>query len=133
MRFADLSHSISNGMPTYPGFPGSVITDHLSRTDSSEQYGRGTSFQIGRIEMVANTGTYIDAPFHRYADGSDLAELDLAKIVHLRATVCRVSEGVRTLGPEFFSGMHVEGRAVLVHTGWSNYWGTAAYFNGHPF
>lgn len=133
MRFVGLSHPISNGMVTYPGLPGPVITDHLSRTDAFEKYDRGTSFQIGRITMVSNTGTYIDSPFHRYADGSDLGELDLAKIAHLRAVVCRVSMGVRKFGPKFFSEMRVEGRAELVHTGWDTYWGTGAYFDGHPF
>lgn len=132
-RFVDLSHAVEHGMVTYPGLPGPVIGDHLSRADSAAGYATGTTFQIGRIELVSNTGTYVDAPFHRYADGRDLADLDLAALAHLPATVCRVPAGVRAIGPERFEPRVVEGRAVLVHTGWDRHWRTPTYARGHPF
>ena len=91
MRFVDLSHTVEHGMVTYPGLPAPVIGDHLSRADSAAHYDPGTTFQIGRIEMVANTGTYVDAPFHRYQDGGDLADLDLAR----RSPTCRQSSAAR--------------------------------------
>ena len=133
MRFVDLSHTVEHGMVTYPGLPAPVIGDHLSRTDSAAHYDPGTTFQIGRIEMVANTGTYVDAPFHRYQDGGDLADLDLASLAHLRAVVCRAVDGRRALGPELFERRAVTGRAVLVQTGWDRRWRTPAYLAGHPF
>lgn len=132
-RFVDLSHTVEHGMATYPGLPGPVIGDHLSRADSAGRYAAGTTFQIGRVELVSNTGTYVDAPFHRYADGSDLADLDLASLAHLPAIVCRVPAGVRAVGPDRFAGIEVTGRAVLVHTGWDRHWRTPAYQRGHPF
>ncbi len=132
-RFVDLSHSIEHGMVTYPGLPGPVIGDHLSRADSAARYTAGTTFQIGRVELVSNTGTYVDAPFHRYEDGGDLADLDLASLAHLPAAVCRVPAGVRAIGPDRFAGRDVTGRAVLVHTGWDRHWRTPAYQAGHPF
>ena len=132
-RFVDLSHAVEHGMVTYPGLPGPVIGDHLSRADSASRYAAGTTFQIGRVELVSNTGTYVDAPFHRYADGRDLADLDLASLAHLRAMVCRVPGGVRPVGPDRFAGRDVTGRAVLVHTGWDRHWRTPAYQEGHPF
>ncbi len=132
-RFVDLSHTVEHGMVTYPGLPGPVIGDHLSRADSVARYAAGTTFQIGRVELIANTGTYVDAPFHRYEGGSDLADLDLASLAHLPAIVCRVPAGVRAVGLDRFAGRDVTGRAVLVHTGWDRHWRTAAYGQGHPF
>lgn len=132
-RFIDLSHTIEHGMVTYPGLPAPVIGDHLSRADSAAHYAAGTTFQIGRIEMVSNTGTYVDAPFHRYRDGGDLADLALSSLAHLPALVCRAAEGQRALGPELFEARDVAGRAVLVHTGWDRRWRTPAYFEGHPY
>mgnify|MGYP001329327710 CR=1 FL=1 len=132
-RFVDLSHTVEHGMVTYPGLPTPVISDHLSREGSAVRYDPGTTFQIGRIDMVANTGTYIDAPFHRYADGGDLADLDLASLAHLDAVVCRVPADARAIGPELFTDRPLRGRAVLVNTGWAVRWGTASYLGGHPF
>lgn len=133
LRFVDLSHSVEHGMVTYPGLPGPVIGDHLSRVDSAARYAAGTTFQIGRIELVSNTGTYVDAPFHRYEGGSDLADMELASLAHLPAVVRRVPAGVRAVGPDRFTGLDVTGRAVLVHTGWDRHWRTPAYQEGHPF
>ena len=133
MRFVDLSHTVEHGMVTYPGLPVPVIGDHLSRADSAAHYDPGTTFQIGRIEMVSNTGTYVDAPFHRYQDGGDLADLDLASLAHLPALVFRPPDGVRALGPELFEQHEVAGCAVLVQTGWDRRWRTPGYFQGHPY
>src|SRR5690554_2648442 len=132
-RLVDLSHVVEDGMATYPGLPGPVISDHLSREASRAHYSEGTTFHIGRIEMVGNTGTYIDAPFHRYADGKDLAELALEQVADLEGRVFRADPSRRAIGPELFGQADVRGKAVLVHTGWSSRWGTEAYFHGHPF
>lgn len=120
-------------MATYPGLPGPVISDHLSREASRAHYAEGTTFHIGRIEMVGNTGTYIDAPFHRYADGKDLAELALEQVADLDGRVFHADPSRRAIGPELFAGADVRDKAVLVHTGWSSRWETEAYFHGHPF
>jgi len=127
----DLSHDVVHGMTTYKGLPGPVLSDHLSREASRSRYSPGTEFQIGRIEMVANTGTYVDAPFHRYADGKDLAALPLASVADLPGLVIRAPFGRgREVGPEALRGRDVAGKAVLVHTGWDAHWGTAAYAEG---
>jgi kynurenine formamidase len=121
----DLSHPFGHGTITYPGLPGPAISDHLSRAASRERYAPGVEFQIGRIEMVANTGTYLDTPFHRYADGHDLAGLDLARVVDVPGTVV---EGTEL--PE----LDVAGSAVLFLTGWDRHWGTDRYGDpSHPF
>src|SRR3954470_3508701 len=111
-RFVDLSHSVEHGMVTYPGLPGPVICDYLSREASRAHYAPGVEFQIGKIEMVGNTGTYIDAPFHRYADGHDLAGLSLESVAHLDAVVIRSAD--RAIAKDAFAGVDVEGKAVLV-------------------
>src|SRR3954469_22463644 len=103
MRFLDLSHTIEHGMTTYPGLPGPVICDFLSREDSRARYAPGVEFQVGRIEMVANTGTYLDAPFHRYAGGKDLAHLPLESVAGLEAVVVRGPEPGRAIGPQAFA------------------------------
>ena len=130
----DLSHTIAHGTRTYPGLPAPVIGDFLSREESRGKYAPGTEFSIGRIEMVGNTGTYVDAPFHRYADGADLAGIALDRLANLPGIVVRAAgRKERALGAEIFDGLDVAGRAVLVHTGWSRLWGTEAYFVGHPY
>jgi arylformamidase len=130
-RIVDLSHTIEAGMTTYPGLPGPAITDHLSREASRDRYASGTEFQIGRIDMVANTGTYLDTPFHRFPDGSDLAELPLEAVAGLPGVVVEaIGPGI---GPEAFDGLDLGGAAVLFRTGWSRHWRTPEYgAGGHP-
>jgi arylformamidase len=133
-RRIDLSHSIEDGMITYKGLPAPLICDHLSRTQSRSLYAEGTEFQIGRITMVANTGTYIDSPFHRYADGRDIAGLKLQSLADLPAVVVRViGMAGRAIPSEAFMSHEIAGKAVLVHTGWDAHWRTDRYFEGHPF
>jgi kynurenine formamidase len=122
----DLSHPVGDGTITYPGLPGPVISDHLSREASRERYAEGYEFQIGRIDMVANTGTYLDTPFHRFADGHDLAGLDLARVAAVPGVLIEAT-GEQQVGAEHFDGVDVAGHAVLVHTGWSQHWGTDRY------
>jgi kynurenine formamidase len=134
MPFVDLSHVVEHGMVTYKGLPAPLICDYLSREASRAQYAPGTEFHIGRIDMVANTGTYVDAPFHRYADGIDLAELPLESLANLETIIVRApGEQGRAIDADRFGGLDVRGKAVLVHTGWSRHWRTDAYFEGHPF
>ncbi len=134
VRVFDVSHDVEDGMVTYPGLPAPVVCDFWSREGSAHHYEEGTTFQIGKIEMVANTGTYVDAPFHRFEDGADLSELGLERLAHVPGLVVRVmGASTRAIGAEWFQGLELRGRAVLVHTGWSRLWGTPAYFEGHPF
>src|SRR4051812_25924449 len=131
-RLVDLSHVVQDGMITYPGLPGPVITDHLSREASRERYAPGTEFQIGRIDMVANTGTYLDAPSHRWADGVDLAGLSLESLALLPGAI--VSHEGPGIDAGAFAHLAIEGVAVLVHTGWDRHWGTDAYGGpGSPY
>lgn len=130
----DLSHTIESGMVTYKGLPAPVICDHLSRIASRGSYAEGTEFQIGRIEMVGNTGTYLDTPFHRYTDGYDLAALDLDRVSNVPGVVVRVTGAAeRAIDWHHFAAVECPGRAVLVHTGWDRNWRTDAYSEGHPF
>jgi kynurenine formamidase len=133
-RYVDLSHTIEHGMITYKGFPGPVICDFMSREASKKFYAEGTSFQIGKIEMIANTGTYVDSPFHRFVEGKDISELPIEKLADLPAVVVRAShlEG-RAVDVDTFRGIDVSGKAALVHTGWALHWGTSQYLDGHKF
>jgi kynurenine formamidase len=130
----DLSHVIEEGMTTFKGFPGPHLCDYWTREGSAAHYDDGSSFQIGRIDMIANTGTYVDSPFHRFADGADLAALPLESLANLDALVIRkpFEAGLATDVSDF-AGINVRGRAVLVHTGWDRHWRTDAYFDNHPF
>ncbi len=132
MPLIDLSHTIEDGMITYRGLPAPLICDHLSREASRANYDPGTEFQIGRIEMVGNTGTYLDSPFHRYAGGDDLSEVGLDRVAGLPGIVIR-AEGLQAVDADPFRDLDLSGRAVLVHTGWARHWRTDAYFEGHPF
>src|SRR6516225_6465682 len=129
----DLSHDIEHGMITYKGLPAPLICDFLSREASRAHYAPGTEFHIGRIDMVANTGTYLDSPFHRFADGKDLSELPLTSLAALPAVVVRVRPSTHSIAESAFAGLDVRGKAVLVHTGWDAHWRTDQYFEGHPF
>lgn len=132
MPLIDLSHAIEAGMVTYKGLPAPLICDHLSREASRANYEAGTEFQIGRIEMVGNTGTYLDSPFHRYADGEDLSQVGLERVAGLPGLVVRALD-VQAVDGDRFAELEVRGKAVLVHTGWARHWRTDAYFEDHPF
>jgi kynurenine formamidase len=133
-RLVDLSHEIEHGMVTYPGLAVPVISDWLSRDASRAKYAPGTTFQIGKIEMIANTGTYMDAPFHRHEGGGDIAAFPLEAVADLEGLVVRATARAgRGLGAGVFRTRDVRGKAVLVHTGWDAHWRTAAYGSGHPF
>lgn len=129
-RVIDLSHEVEAGMITHPGLPGPIVCDFLSRADSRSRYAEGVEFHIGRIDMVANTGTYIDSPFHRYADGKDISDLDLASLVEMECVVVHVPfDTMRAIGASAFSDHEVRGKAVLVNTGWDSLWRTPAYLD----
>jgi kynurenine formamidase len=119
-------------MITYKGLPAPVISDFISREDSRRHYAEGTEFNIAKIDMVANTGTYLDSPFHRYARGKDLAHLELDSIANVDGLVVHCS--ARAIGEQVLDGIDVQGKAVLFHTGWDAHWRTETYWNGeHPF
>ncbi len=134
MKLIDLSHTIEDGMITYKGLPAPIVCDYLSREKSREFYEPGTEFQIGKIEMITNTGTYLDCPFHRYADGKDMSEVELKRFVRLDAIVIRADfqKGIE-VGRQFFQNVNVKGKAVLVNTNWSKHWRTDEYFTDHSF
>ena len=129
----DLSHTIEHGMITYKGLPAPLICDFLSREASRARYAPGTEFHIGRIDMVANTGTYLDSPFHRFASGKDLADLPLGSLAGLDGLLVRATAGQRAISSDAFAGLPLTGKAVLVQTNWDRHWRTDAYFEGHPF
>jgi arylformamidase len=133
-RIVDLSHVIEDGMTTYPGLPAPHICDFWTRDESAAKYDDGSSFHIGRIDMVANTGTYVDAPFHRYADGADLADLALSSLADLPGIVVRQPwDKAIAVDVSAFEGLDVRAKAVLVHTGWDRHWRTERYGENHPF
>jgi kynurenine formamidase len=154
----DLSHTIEHGMITYKGLPAPVISDHLTREASRALYAPGTEFHIGNIEMVANTGTYLDSPFHRYEEGKDLASLPLESLANLESIVVRhvgdaeweleramfpnietsgeslSDPGDRAITAAALEHLDVKAKAVLFHTAWDMRWRTEEYSNGrHPF
>ncbi len=133
-RAVDLSHEIVDGMITHPGIPAPSISTFLSHETSAARYAPGTTFEIGRIDLVANTGTYLDTPAHRYRGRPDLAGLGLERVVELDGVVvdCR-GRAEQAIGPEAFDGVAIAGRAVLVATGWDAHWGTPAYLADNPF
>ncbi|MBI4934514.1 MAG: cyclase family protein [Actinobacteria bacterium] len=130
-RHIDLSHVVHDGMQTYPGLPAPTVFEHLGREAAEQFYGPGVTFQIGMITMCSNTGTYIDVPFHRFADGHDLVGLPLERVSHVPG-VCIDCRGVQVIGPEVLDGVSVEERAVLFFTGHGDSFGTPEYFVDHP-
>ena len=130
----DVAHTIHDGMITYKGIPPPRISDYLSREDSRKNYDSGTEFQIGKVEMVANTGTYIDSPFHRFPNGADLSELDLSSIANLDGLVVRPAVSDRAIDVQVFEGLDMQSKAVLIQTNWDYNWRTERYWSGeHPY
>jgi kynurenine formamidase len=136
-EFVDLSHTVEDGMVTYPGLPSPVICDFLSREESKGRYADGVEFQIGKLELVSNTGTYLDAPFHRYADGKDLSELSLETLADLDGVLIHVpwksSREINEINATHFAGLDLSGKAVLICTGWDEHWGTSRYLSDNPY
>jgi arylformamidase len=133
-RLIDVSHIVEDGLITYPGLPGPIVCDFLSREASRAIYSDDTTFQIGKIELVANTGTYVDSPFHRYEHGADLAALDLACLAAVPGVLIDASHlSTREVDAGSFQSLDLRGKAVLVQTGWDRHWATPAYFHGHPY
>ena len=132
-KLIDLSHIVEHDMITYKGLPAPIICDYLSREDSRKYYAEGTEFNIGKIEMVANTGTYVDSPFHRFADGFDLSELPLESLADLEGVVIRAQSFGRGITASTLNGVNLKGKAVLIHTDWARHWRTDQYFEGHTF
>jgi kynurenine formamidase len=132
MALIELSHRITAGMITYPGIPAPELGVHLSREHSRTLYAPGTEFFIGTITLAANTGTYLDTPYHRYEDGPDLTGVPLDKIADLDGLVVD-ARGLAAVDVEHIKDLDVTGRAVLIRTGWDAHFGTDAYFSGHPY
>lgn len=132
-RLIDVSHEVENGLITYPGLPAPVVSDYLSREASIAHYAEGTTFQIGRIEMVANTGTYIDAPFHRFAEGGDLSALPLERLADVEGLLIDATQVGRELDIGLFERFEVSGKAVLIRTDWDQHWCMPQYAEGAPF
>ena len=133
IRHVDLSHPIEHKMTTYPGLPGPTISTYISREESAQRLGSGVSFHIGCIKMVVNTGTYVDAPYHFHAEGADVAQLPLERIVDVQVVVIRATSRT-VIGPDVLDDPGgLWGKAVLVHTGWSRHWGTPEYLSGSPY
>jgi kynurenine formamidase len=132
-KLVDLSHTVEHGLVTYKGLPAPIICDYLSREASRKFYAPGTEFQIGRIDMVANTGTYLDSPFHRYEKGKDLSQLELARLANLPAIKIRCHDRQAVDASVLSAHRDLAGKAVLIETGWSRHWNTAQYYENHPF
>ncbi|QMW02407.1 cyclase family protein [Spirosoma foliorum] len=133
-RLIDLSHTIEAGLVTYKGLPAPIVCDYLSRENSRQFYEAGTEFQIGKIEMVTNTGTYLDCPFHRFEHGKDLSEVGLEAFTNLEGIVISVpySETLAVTEAHLLN-YELRNRAVLIHTGWDEFWNTETYYENHPF
>ncbi|MGS2719382.1 cyclase family protein [Paraglaciecola aestuariivivens] len=131
-KLIDLSHTIFDGLVTYKGLPAPVICDYLSRQQSKQLYGQDYQVQIGKIEMVSNTGTYIDTPFHFSEQGEDLADLALESLADLPGIVVDATQQ-NQINEELFANLELKGKAVLVHTNWSRHWNTPRYFEHHPY
>jgi arylformamidase len=133
VRFIEVSHRITAGMKTYPGLPEPKVDVIIDYVSSRERYGGKAEFLIASLHLCGNTGTYVDSPHHRYPTGADLAELPLERLAHLEALVIDATAAGRAIGPDVFRGIALTGKAVLVRTDFSRYWGTDAYFTDHPF
>jgi len=128
----DLSHTIFDGLITYKGLPAPIICDFLSRETSRQIYQEGTEFQIAKIEMVANTGTYMDCPFHRYEHGLDFSQIDVSEFVDIEG-IAIDARNQTSIGKEYFEGYDLRNKAVIVYTDWSRHWNTESYFEGHSY
>ncbi len=133
-QIIDLSHVLEAGMPSYPGLMEPQFRTWFTHEESAGRasYAPGTTFQIATYELGGNTGTYVDAPFHRHPQGHDLATLDLSKLVNVSGIVVSASHD-GAIGPDAFRQFDIKDKAVLVHTGWAKYWGSSDYFRSGPF
>ena len=134
MQLIDLSHTIFDGIQTIKNIPGPIICDFWERESTAKNYSDGSTFQMGKIEMISNTGTYMDCPFHRYADGHDLSGLPLKNCVNLPTIIVDAPyQNGLAVDVSFFKNLDVRKKAILVRTGWSEFFNTEKYLTQHPF
>lgn len=134
IKYIDLSHTIEEGLVTYKGLPAPIICDFWSREESKNWYEEGTSFQIGKIEMVANTGTYLDTPFHRYENGKDLSQILIEQTAGIEAIVISIPYlETLSIDAQYFKDYNLQNKAVLIKTGWDIHWKTDSYYSNNPF
>ena len=131
-RLIDLSHVIEEGMPVHPGLPPPVVGAVLDHEQSHERYQGKAEFFLGKVELPGNTGTCLDAPFHRYRDGEDLAEISLDRIAGIPAVVFDAPAEHHPIDLHLMED-DLRGRALLVRTGWDGRWGSEAYWEPGPF
>ena len=133
-RLVDLSHTIEDGLITYRGLPAPIICDYYSHEESRRFYTEGTEFHIGKIEMVSNTGPYLDCPVPRFKAGKDLCKTPLEQLANLDGIKISVPfQDTLEISQSYFQNLSLKGKAVLIHTGWSQYWASEGYFENHPY
>lgn len=130
-RFIDVSHPIVEGMETYRPLPPPTV-EVLNNYDASRYEGKA-EFLIASLHLCGNTGTYVDAPRHRFRDGTDLAGLPLERLANLEVVVIDATDAGRAIGPDALPASDLRGKALLVRTEFSRRWGTESYFSDNPF
>jgi arylformamidase len=131
--FVDLSFPIEDGLPTLPGVLPEVRVGAILDHDASQaRYQGQAEFYLGKVDMPGNTGTYVDAPFHRHREAADLASLPLERVADLPGVVVHAPETNAPVEIDLEPD-RIHGRAILIRTGWDSRWGTDAYWEADPY
>ncbi|MGI9226237.1 MAG: cyclase family protein, partial [Candidatus Nanopelagicaceae bacterium] len=122
----DLSHVLRTGIQIYPGDP---------QVDISQALNVEKDFvNVLAVNMGSQSGTHVDSPFHVFADGKKLNEVDLSHFIGSGVVINATGLSDRQEIPtECFTGTDVQGATIaIVRTDWSQYFGTDKYLS-HPY
>lgn len=124
MMYIDLTHTIEEGMPVYPGTLPPKIT--LANTVAKD------GFAEIKMTMFSHTGTHMDAPSHMIAGGKNLEDYPAAHFFG-KALLMDISESIPSLESIKSLTIQEEGvEMIVIKTAWSQHWGTEKYFHGFP-
>ena len=130
MRILDLTLTISNKIPTFPGSPQPKFIPWENVRDDG--------YNLEFLFMSTHTGTHMDAPYHFLEKGAKIHEISLKKLVSeavLIKSKKKGGESITKIDIQKFEKKHgkiASFSSVIFYTGWQRNLQKKYYFTKNP-
>ncbi len=128
MRVVDLTHTIRENMPVYPG----TEPPRLTTANTYEADG----FKETLVQLYSHTGTHMDPPAHLYDGRTTLdrfpPEQFIGKALVIDCSALREGEQITMAQLRPYGEKAEQADFLLFYLGWDSRWGTEAYFGDYP-